>query len=500
MRRTGILAGSYPAAAALVVSALVPFLLLTAAVIPLAPVLSASLHVSMAALDVTIGMADAAYAFGTVLAVQFAVHLPARRMLVGYVVVFEVAAVLAAAAPNGAVFLAAFVVAGLCTSLMLIAAVPPLVTGWPASKTPWTGVVLNLCVFGAVALGPTIGALQAAAGGWRPLFWAVAAVGALAVVFALLTFEDEPPEDRSAPWDIVAVLLAGGGCAAAFFGAAKLQAGGAPGPVSLAPLLAGVAAVIALVVHQYRARQPLMPVRQLATTFPVAGIVIAMCASAAAFGLMELTLTALQNHSLVHTALLFLPEFGAAVATAALFGLLFRTRFTPLLAISGLAVTAVAAAVLTAVATGASAVVAAGAALIGFGVAASVSPALFMAAFSLRSAQVQRIFALIELLRGVTAFLVAPILLALATALGPAKTGIRDATWICLGIAGGGCLLAIAVCWLGGNRLPTPDLERWNSGEPAWESPPLLSRLRAARAAAPAPSTRVTVGYERRQQ
>lgn len=34
-------------------------------------------------LTLAFGLADGAYAFGTVLAVQFAVHLPARRMLLG---------------------------------------------------------------------------------------------------------------------------------------------------------------------------------------------------------------------------------------------------------------------------------------------------------------------------------------------------------------------------------------------------------------------------------
>jgi hypothetical protein len=34
---------------------------------------------------------------------------------------------------------------------------------------------------------------------------------------------------------------------------------------------------VILVVHQYRSRQPLMPVKQLATTFPATGILIAMC-------------------------------------------------------------------------------------------------------------------------------------------------------------------------------------------------------------------------------
>ena len=51
---------------------------------------------------------------------------------------------------------------GLCTSLMLIAAVPPLVVGWPATKMPWTGATMNMCVFGAVALGPVIGGIRRA--------------------------------------------------------------------------------------------------------------------------------------------------------------------------------------------------------------------------------------------------------------------------------------------------------------------------------------------------
>jgi len=488
MERRGPLADSYPAAVALVVCALVPFLLLTGAVLPLAPLLSKSLHLSTAALDITTGLSDAGYAVGTVLAVQFAVHLPARRMLLGYVTAFLVAAVLAAWAPNGAVFIGAFIAEGLCTSLMLIAAVPPLVTGWPVRKMPWTAVIMNLCIFGAVAIGPTVGEMRASSGTWRPLFWGVAAVAAVAVLFALLTYEDQPAQDRSAPWDFVALGLAVCGCTAAFFGAAKLESGSPPGLIALAPLIGGVALIVLLVVHQYQARNPLMPVRQLATTFPVTGFVIVLSASAAAVGLMDLVLTAVQKSNPVHVALLFLPEFAAAVVTAALFGLLFRTRFIPVLAMSGLTMLTAAAAVLTALTTGAGTLVAVGSALIGLGVGASVSPALFLAGFSLRSAQIQRVFALIELLRGVTAFLVAPILLFLATVIGAsAAAGMHAAIWICLGIAAGGAVAAVALYTLGGGRLHAPDLDRWTNGEPAWESPPLLARLRRDVPAAPAP-------------
>jgi len=482
--RRGPLADSYPGAVALVVLSLVPFLLLTVAVLPLAPVLARGVGLSPKALDLVVALSDGAYAFGTVLAVQFAVHLRQRRMLLVYVSVFVVASALAAWAPAPAVWAAAFVVQGLCTSLMLIAAVPPLVTGWPPAKMPITGTVMNLCVFGAVAAGPTLGGLEAGAGVWRPLFVGVAVLALLALVFALLTWEDVGPADRDAPVDVIAIGLGAVGCAAAFFGAARLQtaAGGPVGAGALVPLIGGFGLLVALVVYQYLHSRPLMPVRALATTAPTAGILIAMFASAAGVGVMELVLTGLQPvTSPGHAGLLFVAELGAAVVSAGLFGALFRTRFTPVLALSGLALLVAAAAFamgVTGPGYGGPTVVSAG--LVGLGVGASVSPALFIAGFSLRTSQTQRVFAMVELLRGVTAFLVAPVLLFLATTLGASRAaGLRTGLWICLALAAIGGLLALGVWVAGGRGLQVPDLARWQEDdEPAWDSPPLLGRWR----------------------
>jgi MFS family permease len=486
VRRKGPLADSYPSAVLLVVFALIPYLALSTAITPLLPLVSKSLGMSKQSLSLTTGMANAAYAFGTVLAVQFQVHLRGRRMLVLYATLFLVGSILAASAHAPAVFIAGRVLQGLCTSLMLIAAVPPLVIGWPASKMPWTGATMNMCIFGAVALGPVIGGIQAGAKDWRPLFWIVAGIGALAVLFVLLTFEDQEPQDEDAPWDWVAQTLAGLGCAAAFFGASELQTHSFTSPIVLVPLIAGLAMIAALVTYEYRIENPLMPIRSLATTFPVAGIVVAICAGAASVAAVDLVLTALQTKANpTHLGMLFWPEFGAAVVTALVFGLLFRTRFVPLLAFGGLIMLSAAAAVLTGATSGSDAVVAVGAGVLGVGVGASVSPALFQAGFSLKSAQLPRVFALIELLRGVAAFMVGPILLHLAqTVGGNPVSGTKTAIWICFGIAAGGAVIAAALFLLGRARLQTPDLEPWLEGEaPAVDSPPLLAAVREKRAA-----------------
>ena len=128
MRFRGPLADSYPSAVALVIFALVPYLAVSTAVTPLAQIMSKDIGLSTQAFQLTSGMANAAYAFGTVLAVQLAVHLPGRRLLLLYALMFTLGSVLVATAWLPGLFIAGRVMQGLFTSLMLIAAVPPLGT------------------------------------------------------------------------------------------------------------------------------------------------------------------------------------------------------------------------------------------------------------------------------------------------------------------------------------------------------------------------------------
>lgn len=478
----GPLCDRYGAAVTLVVFALIPYLALSSAFTALTPVIARSVHLSPQAMQLTGGMANAAYAFGTVLSVQFAVHLRGRRMLLLYAVLFVLGSAMAASALTPGLFIAGHVLQGLTTSLMLIAAVPPLVIGWPSSKLPITAMVMNLCIFGAVALGPVIGGVQADAGAWQPLFWIVTGFGGVALLFVILTFEDQLPQDRSAPWDWLAIVLAGGGSAAAFFGASELMTHPMLSVIVFLPLMGGLAALVGLILNQYCSRHPLMPLRNLATTIPVAGIVVAMCAGAASVAIVALTETALQmKDSPAHLGMLFWPEFGAAAFSAVVFGYALRTRMIGVIAIGGMAMLAAGAAVLTGVATGGGPLVLVGSGLVGLGVGASVAPSLFAAGFSLRSMQLPRIFALVELLRGVAAFLVGPIVLHLAMTTGGKNKveGLQIGLWTCFGIAAAGGLIALYLVILGGARPQRPDLDSFLAGEaPAWHSPPLADAIR----------------------
>lgn len=488
--RQGPLAGRYPAVAAMVTLALIPYLALSAAVDPLVPIISAQLNLSTQAMSLGFGLGNAAYAVGTVLAVQFAQHLPQRRMLLAYAVVLVVGSILAASAVNGAMFISGHILQGLATSMLLIAAAPPLTIGFPRDKLRYTAVIMNMCVFGAVALGPFIGGVQAEAHAWRPLFWIIAGIAVLALLMAALTFEDAPPADLDAPRDLKAIGLAAVGCAAAFIGAAQLTTHSFTDPAALAPMVGGLALIVVLIAYQFRARRPLLTVRTMLTSsIPVAGVGLALFAAAASVAATALTAQVfMQTYSPVQVGLLYLPELGGAIVMAFVFGFVISRRAMHYLPLVGMALLAAGIVVFRLAIPANQPLALLASLLTGLALGATVAPALFVAGFSLQSNSLQRVFAIIELLRAVAAFMVAPIFAHFAaTAAGGLTAGAGDALWVGFGLSVGGAIFGVAVYVLSGARPQRPDLDQFLDGEsPAWYSPPLLARLRPG---LPAPIT-----------
>jgi MFS family permease len=467
----------------MVIFALVPYLGLSAALQPLTPIIGGHLHMSPQTMSLGLGLANAGYAVGTVLAVQFAQLLPQRRMMVLYATLLVIGSVIAAAAQNPAMFIAGHVIQGLCTSLLLIAAVPPLALGFGLEKFRWTAMIMNVCIFGAVALGPVVGGIQAGAHAWRPLFWVVAGISLTALLLSLLTFEDAPPADREAPRAPLAIGLAAAGCAAAFYGASELLTHRFLGPQTILPLIVGLALIVVLVANQYRSRRPLLTIRTMLTsTVPVAGIVVALTAAAASVSATVLTASELAPHyAPLHLGLLYLPELGGALITAVALGVVLNKRQMHYLPLVGMAFLAAGIAVFRVQVPSTEALTLIGSGLTGIGLGAAVAPALFVAGFSLQAASLQRVFAIVELFRAVAAFMIAPVFVHFAATVGGgASKGTGIALWIGFGLAVGGALVAVALYALGRARPQTPDLERFMGGEgPAWYSPPLLAGVRA---------------------
>jgi nucleotide-binding universal stress UspA family protein/MFS family permease len=488
--RQGPLAGRYFAIATMVMAALIPYLALSAALGPLTHVLTRQLHMSAQTFSLAGGLGNAAYAVGTVISVQFAQHLPQRRVMIGYAILLVIGSVLEATAQNATMFIIGHVLQGLCTSLLLIAAVPPLAIGFPRAKLRTTAVIMNMCIFGAVALGPLVGGIQANANAWRPLFWIVTGISVIALLLAILTFEDAPPANRESPIDIPAIGLAGIGCFAAFIGAAELTTHRFLALETILPLLGGLGVIVILIVYQCVTPRPLLTIKQmLVSSIPVAGIGVALFAAAASVSATTLTVDVLAPHySAIRIGLLFLPEVGGAVVTAIALGIVIQRKSVHYLPLFGMISLAAGIAVFRIQVPSSQAMTLVGSGLTGIGLGATVAPALFVAGFSLPSANLQRVFAIVELLRAVAAFMIAPIFVHFAATVGGGLVGgTSTALWIGLALAIIGAVFGVTVYALSGARPQTPDLEAFLEGDgPAWNSPQLLARVRGLPTKVPA--------------
>ena len=439
--RQGPLAGRYPAVAAMVMSALIPYLALSAALNPLTPIIAKQLHTSLQTMSLSAGLANAAYAVGTVLAVpacptsttaqdDAGLRGIAGHRIGGHGIRPECGHVHRGSRDPGPLHQPAADRRG-----------PPLALGYPRDKLRDTAVIMNLCIFGAVALGPFIGGLQAEADAWRPLFWIVAGISATALLLVVLTFDDAPPANPDSPRDLLAIALATVGCVAAFFGASQLTTHRFLDPVVIVPMVGGLATIVVLVVYQYRAKRPLLTIRTMLTSsIPVAGVTLALFAAAASVSATALTVEVLTGHySPLRIGVLFLPEVGGAVITAVVLGLVLQRRAIHYLPLVGMFVLAAGIAVFRVEVPPSQALTLVGSSLTGIGLGATVAPALFVAGFSLASANLQRVFAIVELLRAVAAFMLAPIFIYFASTISgslDAGTAIMLLVGIGLAIAG----------------------------------------------------------------
>jgi MFS family permease len=247
------------------------------------------------------------------------------------------------------------------------------------------------------------------------------------------------------------------------------------------PLLGGLAVIVVLIVYQFRARRALLTIRGLASTMPAAGIVVALFGAAASVSATGLTAGLLaERYGPLRVGLLYLPELGGAVLTAFALGALITKRQIHYLPLAGMVFLAAGIATFRVTVPPGQALALVGSGLTGIGLGATVAPALFIAGMSLPSMNLQRVFAIIELLRAVAAFMIAPVFAHLAATVGGnVRSGTGIALWIGAGLAAGGALLAVVLYALGGARPQTPNIQRFIDGESgAWYSPPLLAAVR----------------------
>jgi len=471
--------GRYPLAVAVALLGLGPNVVLSTAFLPLEPAMGAALGTTKDGLALALGLGSAAYAVGAVLCVQLALRIVQRRIFLTAQPVFVLASCLAAVAPNVLLFTIGHVLQGLAAGAMLITSLPPLVTRFGAGKVALSAAIVNVGIFGASTLGPIVGGLVASGDGWRWMLAAAAALGTVGWYVALAGYEAWAPGDPERPVDAPALVLVVVGTVGTFL-AASLVGGR---PIAdwqvWAPFAVGIVAIVALLVVESRTRDALIPVGALSTQLPVTGILVAMVGGAIVVTVTELLQTRLGEiggRSPTAVAAVFWPmPVGAALGSLAFWGL-FRTRWVPVLVDVGLAALAVGSGLL--LLGSRDAVVLPATLLLGLGAAATVSPGLFLTGLGIPSNSLARAFGLVQLLRSVATYAVAPVVVGLALRSSSPASGLRAGLVAMMVVAIAGLVAAVVVPAVSGARLRAPDLETWLDGDKGLPSPATATHLR----------------------
>lgn len=479
------LRGSYWPTLIVSLMALSPDFVLSSALGLLRPTIAEGLGTSPGIIFWVSILSNAALALGAVLAADLAQRFKNRPLFTIYQSVFIVGSAAGFLAPNPVTLILGHTLQGLATGLLLVAALPPLVTGFPAFRLKTTIPAVVIGLFGAVTAGPLVGGYVALSGAWRMLFLATAVIGVATLALALLSLAEREPLNPGARIDASALLLSAGGVGFTFVGVGSLLGAGAGSPAFYVPASLGLVMLVVLVILEGTRREALMPVRPLTTTFPVMGILAAVISGAAFTALLELTLLFLERVrglGAPAAGFLFWPELVTGIVGAGIVGFVLTSRWVLTMPLFGMISLSLAAWGLTGITTGTGDFrILVIAAALGLGASLTVTPGLLMAALSVPPMLVGRAIALVELLRLVSAYTVGPVLIYVARSFGSRGqgllTGLHISYWIVLGFMLAGMLVITLIYLRGGARLHPPGLETFiEEGEPAFDSPPVKKR------------------------
>ncbi|WNO53722.1 MFS transporter [Stakelama saccharophila] len=487
MSKTSGIQGRYVPALIAALAALVPYILTTSGYPLYGKDLTADLGISGQMQSLVAALATAGYAYGALVAGDLVNRFTQRRLFLICEATQTAGWLIAASAPGPWPYALGQILAGSGTGMLLVIALPPTIRRFSAARIPVTAIFINVGLFGGVAAGPLLGGIVAATHGWRWLFGAYAALGVATWSLGWFTLVEEDPFNPELPVDRSALLLAAAATVLPFIGAGLLARVGFSSLLFWVPVTIGLGCLAALLVTEFHKKDPLAPVKRMWTTFPVVGTIAATIGGAAFVTFLQLaTNDALQVRHVapIHVGISYWPMLLGAMVAAALLGLVLKTRFVTFLISGSMLLLLLGGVLLLDRAEVGSLHHFAAVLLLGLGAGGTVGPGLFLAGLSLPSSVLGRIVALIELVRSVGDFILAPVLLEVAhVASGPALTphGIRFATTATLWCAVVITLPTVMIFLAGKRYLQRPDLHSWQESEeqPALKSPALFARFRA---------------------
>jgi EmrB/QacA subfamily drug resistance transporter len=251
-------------------------------VITALPRMQRDLHVSLASLQWTLNAYGIAFAAGIITAAALGDRFGRRKVFTIGLVLFTVASVACALAPNLPELIAARTVQGLGGAVVLPLSLTILTAAFPVQRR---GMIVG--IYGglaglAVAMGPILGGAVTQSIDWHWIFWINVPIGVVAALLGLRLL----PESHGAPerLDLVGVGLVSAGVVALVWALSRASEVGWSGTEVVATLAAGAVLLVAFVLWESSVREPLVPLELFAvrdfaignvTTFLMSGAIFA---------------------------------------------------------------------------------------------------------------------------------------------------------------------------------------------------------------------------------
>ncbi len=285
------------------------------------PRMQRDLHVGLSSLQWTVNSYGIAFAAGIITAAALGDRFGRRRVFTAGLALFAVASAACALAPNAGELIAARTVQGLGGAIVLPLSLTILTTAFPAERRGLLVGVYGGLAGLAVAIGPLVGGAVTQGIDWHWIFWINVPIGLVAAALGTrLLPESRGPAKRL---DICGATLVTVGVLTVVWGLVRAgDAGWSSGEV-VGTLAGGALLLVAFVVWEGRAREPMVPLRLFASRDFTLGNLTTFLMSGATFAAAFLLAQDFQfarGYSPLSTGLRLLPFFATPMFVAPIAG------------------------------------------------------------------------------------------------------------------------------------------------------------------------------------
>ncbi|MCW2544875.1 MAG: transporter [Frankiales bacterium] len=183
-----------------------------------------------------------------------------RRVFIGGLVVFVGASALIGLSPNGTCVIAARALQGIGAAVVAPSSLALLTASFPEGAGRSRAVALYGATAGiGASLGLLVGGAAASWVSWRAGFFINLPIGAAMIVLAPRYLPETPP--RNGAFDLAGAVLATVGTGSLVLAVIESSTRGWSDPLVVTALVIALAGLVALVLNERRAAQPIMPLR-----------------------------------------------------------------------------------------------------------------------------------------------------------------------------------------------------------------------------------------------